>query len=62
MPNSQRMLGEHSAAGHALTMLNLQAKRPTLWEMEADAEEVLGAAAGASSATRTNGASTPASI
>jgi pimeloyl-ACP methyl ester carboxylesterase len=31
-----RMLAEHSPQGHALTMLNLQAKRPTLWEMEAD--------------------------
>jgi pimeloyl-ACP methyl ester carboxylesterase len=31
-----RMLAEHSAEGHALTMLNLQLKRPTLWEMEAD--------------------------
>jgi pimeloyl-ACP methyl ester carboxylesterase len=31
-----RMLGEHSATGHALTMLHLQAKRPTLWDMEAD--------------------------
>ncbi|HEX5212482.1 MAG TPA: alpha/beta hydrolase [Pseudolabrys sp.] len=31
-----RMLGEHSATGHALTMLHLQAKRPSLWEMEAD--------------------------
>ena len=31
-----RMLGEHSAIGHALTMLNLQAKRPMLWEMETD--------------------------
>jgi len=29
-----RMLSEHSAHGHALTMLNLQLKRPTLWEME----------------------------
>ena len=29
-----RMLAEHSAAGHAHTMLNLQLKRPTLWEME----------------------------
>jgi pimeloyl-ACP methyl ester carboxylesterase len=28
-----RMLTEHSAQGHALTMLNLQLKRPTLWEM-----------------------------
>jgi pimeloyl-ACP methyl ester carboxylesterase len=31
-----RMLGEHSAQGHALTMSMLQAKRPTLWDMEAD--------------------------
>ena len=31
-----RMLGEHSALGHALTMSMLQAKRPTLWDMEAD--------------------------
>jgi pimeloyl-ACP methyl ester carboxylesterase len=31
-----KMLSEHSATGHALTMLNLQAKRPTLWEMKAD--------------------------
>ena len=30
------MLGEHSAEGHAQTMFNLQLKRPTLWEMEAD--------------------------
>jgi len=30
-----RMLAEHSAQGHAQTMLNLQLKRPTLWEMEA---------------------------
>jgi pimeloyl-ACP methyl ester carboxylesterase len=30
-----RMLSEHSAHGHAMTMANLQAKRPTLWEMEA---------------------------
>ena len=29
-----RMLAEHSAQGHAFTMLNLQLKRPTLWEME----------------------------
>jgi pimeloyl-ACP methyl ester carboxylesterase len=28
-----RMLAEHSAEGHALTMLNLQLKRPTLHEM-----------------------------
>src|SRR5476649_685190 len=31
-----KMLTEHSALGHAMTMLNLQAKRPTLWDMEAD--------------------------
>lgn len=31
-----RMLSEHSATGHALTMLHLQAKRPTLWDMEAN--------------------------
>jgi pimeloyl-ACP methyl ester carboxylesterase len=30
------MLAEHSAEGHAQTMFNLQLKRPTLWEMEAD--------------------------
>jgi pimeloyl-ACP methyl ester carboxylesterase len=29
-----RMLAEHSAEGHAHTMLNLQLKRPTLWDME----------------------------
>lgn len=31
-----RMLAEHSAEGHAQTMFNLQLKRPTLWDMEAD--------------------------
>ena len=31
-----QMLSEHSALGHSLTMINLQLKRPTLWEMEAD--------------------------
>lgn len=31
-----KMLSEHSNVGHSLTMANLQAKRPTLWEMEAD--------------------------
>src|SRR5580704_7203901 len=31
-----RMLGEHSAQGHALTMAMLQAKRPTLWDLEAE--------------------------
>ncbi len=31
-----KMLTEHSALGHSLTMLNLQAKRPTLWDMEAE--------------------------
>jgi len=28
------MLAEHSGEGHALTMLNVQRTRPTLWEME----------------------------
>jgi pimeloyl-ACP methyl ester carboxylesterase len=31
-----RMLSEHSALGHSLTMAMLQSKRPTLWDMEAD--------------------------
>jgi pimeloyl-ACP methyl ester carboxylesterase len=31
-----RMMSEHSAQGHALTMAMLQARRPTLWDMEAD--------------------------
>jgi pimeloyl-ACP methyl ester carboxylesterase len=31
-----RMLSEHSAQGHSLTMAMLQAKRPTLWDMEPD--------------------------
>src|SRR5271170_5037902 len=31
-----RMLSEHAAQGHALTMAMLQSKRPTLWDMEAD--------------------------
>jgi pimeloyl-ACP methyl ester carboxylesterase len=31
-----RMMSEHSAQGHALTMTMLQAKRPTLWDMETD--------------------------
>ncbi len=31
-----RMLSEHSSKGHALVMENLQAKRPTLWDMEVD--------------------------
>ena len=30
------MLAQHSAKGHGLTMAMLQAKRPTLWDMEAD--------------------------
>ncbi len=40
-----RMLAEHSAEGHALTMLNLQLKRPTLWEMESRAQDLQRAAA-----------------
>jgi pimeloyl-ACP methyl ester carboxylesterase len=31
-----RMLSEHSSTGHALTMAMLQAKRPTLWDLEAE--------------------------
>jgi pimeloyl-ACP methyl ester carboxylesterase len=31
-----KMLSEHSPVGHALTMRELQAKRPSLWELEAD--------------------------
>jgi pimeloyl-ACP methyl ester carboxylesterase len=31
-----RMLSEHSALGHALTMSMVQARRPTLWDLEAD--------------------------
>ena len=34
-----RMLSEHSAEGHAHTMLNLQLRRPTLWEMETDLKQ-----------------------
>ena len=30
----ERMLAEHSGHGSAMTMLNLQMKRPTLWELE----------------------------
>jgi len=29
-----RWMSEHSGEGHALTMLNVQLKRPTLWDME----------------------------
>jgi pimeloyl-ACP methyl ester carboxylesterase len=31
-----RWMSEHSAEGHALTMLNVQMRRPTLWDMEAE--------------------------
>lgn len=31
-----QMLSEHSAIGHAQTMLNIQLKRPTLWELESE--------------------------
>ena len=31
-----QMLSEHSPVGHALTMRELQAKRPSLWELEAE--------------------------
>lgn len=36
-----KMLSEHSATGHSLTMIGLQAKRPTLWEMEAGLKKFL---------------------
>ncbi len=36
-----RMLSEHSPLGHALTMSRLQARRPTLWDMEADLKKFL---------------------
>jgi pimeloyl-ACP methyl ester carboxylesterase len=35
-----RMLAEHSAEGHAHTMLNLQLKRPTLWDMQPELERL----------------------
>jgi alpha-beta hydrolase superfamily lysophospholipase len=35
-----RMLAEHSAEGHAQTMLNLQLKRPALWEMEPEVKRL----------------------
>jgi pimeloyl-ACP methyl ester carboxylesterase len=31
-----RMFSEHSPVGHSLTMTMLQARRPTLWDLEAD--------------------------
>jgi pimeloyl-ACP methyl ester carboxylesterase len=31
-----RMMSEHSPQGHALTMTMVQARRPTLWDLEAD--------------------------
>jgi pimeloyl-ACP methyl ester carboxylesterase len=31
-----KLMTEHSTLGHAMTMANLQAKRPTLYDMEAD--------------------------
>ena len=31
-----QMLSEHSPVGHALTMLEVQAKRPSLWELEGE--------------------------
>ena len=39
-----RMLSEHSALGHALTMSMLQSKRPTLWGPGSGLEEILAAA------------------
>ena len=54
-----QMLSEHSATGHALIMLHLQAKRPTLWDMEADLRNS-SRRSWCWSATRTSGVSTPA--
>lgn len=34
-----KMLAEHSPVGHALTMRELQAKRPMLWELEAQLKQ-----------------------
>jgi pimeloyl-ACP methyl ester carboxylesterase len=34
----ERMLAEHSGKGSALTMLNLQQKRPTLWDLKSQLE------------------------
>ncbi|WP_238123240.1 MULTISPECIES: alpha/beta fold hydrolase [unclassified Xanthobacter] len=34
----EAMLAEHSGVGSALTMLNLQLKRPTLWDLKAELE------------------------
>ncbi len=34
------MLADHSGTGLALTMMNLQLKRPTLWELEEDLEKM----------------------
>jgi pimeloyl-ACP methyl ester carboxylesterase len=36
----RRWMSEHSAEGHALTMLHLQLKRPTLWDMEAELKKL----------------------
>lgn len=36
----RRWMSEHSAAGHALTMLHLQLQRPTLWDLEADLKKL----------------------
>ena len=54
-----RMLAEHSAKGHSLTMAMLQVKRPTLWDMEADLKK-FSVHFSSSSATRMKPASTAA--
>ena len=36
-----RMMSEHSARGHALTMSMLQARRPTLWDLEAELKKFM---------------------
>ena len=35
------MLSEHSPVGHALTMLEVQAKRPSLWELEGELKKFI---------------------
>jgi pimeloyl-ACP methyl ester carboxylesterase len=36
----RRRMSEHSADGHALTMLHLQLKRPTLWDLEPELKKL----------------------
>jgi pimeloyl-ACP methyl ester carboxylesterase len=36
----KKWMGEHSSEGHAFTMLNVQVRRPTLWDMEGNLRKV----------------------